>query len=100
MLLQRRKPLKKRYTGRKLSEKYYYRANVITEKRYKTKVLNEKERKLYKNIIIGAQAIKKTLYKAKVIGKVLLLGKYYYRINFAKRKLLYYYQGNAAKYYY
>jgi len=69
---------------RKLSKKYYYRAGIITEERRKTKTLNEKKRKLYKNIIIGAQATEKTPYKTKVIEEVLLLSRYCHRINFAK----------------
>jgi len=92
--------LKKRRTKQKLPGKYYYWANIITGKRRKTKALNEKGRKLYKGIITGAQIIRETLYKTKVIGEVLLLNRYCYRINFIKRKPSYYYRRNAAEYYY
>jgi len=51
-------------------------------------------------IIIKTKIIKKTSYEAKTTEKILLSGKYYYRINFAERKLLYYYRENAVKYYY
>jgi len=34
-------------------------------------------------------------YGAKIIGKILLLNKYYYRRNFVKRKLSYYYRKNV-----
>jgi len=74
ILLQGRKPLKKRRIKRKSSENYV-------------------------KIITGTKTIKKTLYEIKILGEILLPGKYYYRINFVKRKLLYYYRGSAVKYY-
>jgi len=57
--------------------------------------VKKKNESYIKSIIIRTGIIKKTPYKAKIIGKILLLNKYYYRGNFAKRKLSYYYQKNV-----
>jgi len=48
-----------------------------------------------RNIIIGAGTTKRTPYGTKVTEKIQLLGRYYYRGNFVKRKPSYYHRGNV-----